>query len=43
MAKPIKFVAAGDVHGDESDPQALKCLFNFINLTAFRVFLYKYH
>lgn len=30
MAKPIKFVAAGDVHGDESDPQALKCLFSFM-------------
>jgi predicted phosphodiesterase len=30
MAKPIKFVAAGDVHGDESDPQALKCLYQFM-------------
>jgi predicted phosphodiesterase len=30
MAKPIKFVAAGDIHGDESDPVALKCLYNFM-------------
>jgi predicted phosphodiesterase len=30
MAKSIKFVAAGDVHGDESDLVALKCLYDFM-------------
>lgn len=29
MSKPIRFVAAGDVHGDHADPEALEALYAF--------------